>query len=119
MYIEEDGKWRTVYYPGIFKGDQSRMIADWEILKLFFHHHGIAPTWQYNSQWGNHHIVTSCDGVKLEKDCLGDKVETGLWTGVLGQVTEMNHHHTMMMSCFRLSVGRQMWPCPRLPAPTS
>ena len=89
--MEEDGKWRTVYYPGIFKGDQSRMIADWEILKLFFHHHGIAPTWQYNSQWGNHHIVTSCDGVKLEKDCLGDKVETGVWTGVLGQVTVLNH----------------------------
>ena len=97
MYIEEDGKWRTVYYPGIFKGDQSRMIADWEILKLFFHHHGIAPSWEYSSQWGNHHIVTSCDGVKLEKDCLGDTVETGVWTGVLGQVTELNQTSSMII----------------------
>ena len=52
-----------------FEDEESDFVADWEILKTFFHHYNMIPNWVYD--YAGHFDQ-----------------ETGSWTGLLGQVSK-------------------------------
>ena len=62
-----------------FEDEESDFVADWEILKTFFHHYNMIPNWVYD--YAGHFDQ-----------------ETGSWTGLLGQVTKALPLHCEMVT---------------------